>query len=70
MVALFVLAFFLFLYTLADFVTLSSLRRPPFCIDKKRGKNDLRGCRPLRNPAGAGRYVKACSCGAMVCFRL
>ena len=32
--------------TLADYFTLSSLRRPSFCIDKKRGKNDLRGCTP------------------------
>jgi len=57
MVALFVLAFFLFLYTLADFVTLSSLRRPPFCIDKKRGKNDLRGCRPLSRYCKKGEKV-------------
>jgi len=44
----FILSFllFCFLSTLVVIFTLSSLRRPPFCIDKKREKNDLRGCTP------------------------
>ena len=36
---------------------------------KSRQKRRLRGCAP-KNPAVAGIYVKASSCGAIVCFRL